>query len=130
MGTAQLLYQGTNTLALGFSTFFNDAVSIYENYLYVSDLTWFLELKPQIVGGRKIPSKKFSNGLEFRNVWFKYPNSNSWVLKGINFSIGPTENLALVGENGAGKTTMIKLLSGFYKPTKGHILLNGVDIFE
>ena len=130
LGTAQLLYQGTNTLALGFSTFFNDAVSIYENYLYVSDLTWFLELKPQIVGGRKIPSKKFSNGLEFRNVWFKYPNSNSWVLKGINFYIGPTENLALVGENGAGKTTMIKLLSGFYKPTKGHILLNGVDIFE
>lgn len=130
LGTAQLLYQGTNTLALGFSTFMNDAVNIYENYLFVSDLTWFLELKSEITGGKRSPAYNFSKGIEFKNVWFKYPNSDSWVLKGINFSIGAKENLALVGENGAGKTTMVKLLSGFYKPTKGEILVNGVNIFK
>ncbi|KKR30090.1 hypothetical protein A2715_04220 [Candidatus Woesebacteria bacterium RIFCSPHIGHO2_01_FULL_39_32] len=130
LGTAQLLYQGTNLLSLGFSTLLNDAVSVYENYLFVTDLTWFLELQPQLVSGKKIPSGIFTKGIEFKNVWFKYPNTKSWVLKGVSFSIGPKENLALVGENGAGKTTMIKLLSGFYKPDKGEVLVNGINIFE
>ncbi|KKQ97412.1 MAG: ABC transporter related protein [Candidatus Woesebacteria bacterium GW2011_GWB1_39_12] len=130
LGTAQLLYQATNTLSLGFSTFLNDAVNIYENYLFVSDLTWFLELKAELVGGQKQPSLNFSKGIEFKDVWFKYPNAKTWVLKGVSFEIGPKENLALVGENGAGKTTMIKLLSGFYKPNKGEVLVNGVNIFD
>ena len=64
LGTAQLLYQATNTLSLGFSTFLNDAVNIYENYLFVSDLTWFLELKAESVGGQKQPSLNFSKGIE------------------------------------------------------------------
>ena len=130
LGTAQLLYQGTNTLAMGFTTFLNDAVNIYENYLFVSDLTWFLGLKAKIGQGKVIPNEEFKKGIEFRDVWFKYPNSEAWVLKGITFSIGPKENLALVGENGAGKTTLIKLLCGFYKPDRGEILVNGVDIFK
>src|SRR3989344_5752537 len=130
LGTAQLLYQGTNTLAMGFTTLLNDAVNIYENYLFVSDLTWFLELKAELVGGQKQPSLNFSKGIEFKDVWFKYPNAKTWVLKGVSFEIGPKENLALVGENGAGKTTMIKLLSGFYKPNKGEVLVNGVNIFD
>lgn len=103
LGTAQLLYQGTNMLSLGFTTFLNDAVNIYENYLFVTDLTWFLELKPELTGGQKIPSENFTKGIEFKNVWFRYPNSKNWVLKGISFSIERAENLALVGENGAGK---------------------------
>src|SRR3989344_3562088 len=130
LGTAQLLYQATNTLSLVFSTFLNDAVNIYENYLFVSDLTWFLELKAELVGGQKQPSLNFSKGIEFKDVWFKYPNAKTWVLKGVSFEIGPKENLALVGENGAGKTTMIKLLSGFYKPNKGEVLVNGANIFD
>ena len=130
LGTAQLLYQGTNTLAMGFTTLLNDAVNIYENYLFVSDLTWFLELKTQIGKGTRYPKKEFGKGIEFRDVWFKYPNSDVWVLKGVTFTIGSKENLALVGENGAGKTTLIKLLCGFYKPDKGEILVNGVDIFK
>lgn len=130
LGTAQLLYSATNTLALGFSGLLNNAVSVYENYLFVSDLTWFLNLPPAYNPGKFSVSEVFSKGIEFENVWFKYPNSDTWVLKGVNFSIKPKENIAIVGENGAGKTTLIKLLCGFYKPNKGEIMVNGRNVFD
>lgn len=66
--------------------------------------------------------------IEFRNVSFKYPNTDKYVLKDINFTIHDKESLALVGENGAGKSTLVLLLCGLYKPTSGEILLNGVNI--
>lgn len=128
LGTAQLLYGATGTLTNGFSTLVNDGLGVYENYLLVNDLTWFLELKAELGQGTRLPPKELVKGVEFKNVWFKYPSSKKWILKGIDFSIGSKENLALVGENGAGKTTLIKLLCGFYRPTKGEILVNGVDI--
>jgi ATP-binding cassette subfamily B protein len=128
LGTAQLLYSATSTLDNGFATLVNSGLSIYENYLFVNDLTWFLELETQLKHGRKIPAKVIEKGIEFKNVWFKYPGSKKWILKNISFSIKPSENIALVGENGAGKTTLIKLLCGFYRPTKGEILVNGINI--
>lgn len=128
LGTSQLLYSASNTLTNGFATLINDSLSIYENYLFVSDLTWFLDLEPDFGTGSKIPEENIENGIEFRDVWFKYPNSKKSILKGVNFTIKSRENLALVGENGAGKTTLIKLLCGFYKPTKGEIFVNGVNI--
>ena len=66
--------------------------------------------------------------IEFRNVSFKYPNTDKYVLKDINFTIHDKESRALVGENGAGKSTLVLLLCGLYKPTSGEILLNGVNI--
>lgn len=66
--------------------------------------------------------------IEFRNVSFKYPNTDKYVLQDINFTIHNKESLALVGENGAGKSTLVLLLCGLYKPTSGEILLNGVNI--
>lgn len=66
--------------------------------------------------------------IEFRNVSFKYPNTDKYVLQDINFTIHDNESLALVGENGAGKSTLVLLLCGLYKPTSGEILLNGVNI--
>ena len=65
--------------------------------------------------------------IEFRNVGFCYEGSDAPVLQGINLTLHPGENLALVGLNGAGKTTFIKLLCGFYDPTEGEILINGTD---
>ena len=130
LGTAQLLYGATNTLTNGFATLVNDGLGIYENYLFVNDLTWFLELKSENPGGNRLPPVGIKKGIEFRNVWFKYPNSKKWVLKDISFIIKPKENVALVGENGAGKTTLIKLLCGFYRPEKGEILVDNVNIKE
>ena len=66
--------------------------------------------------------------IEFVNVSFKYPDTDRYVLKNINIKIKAGERLSIVGYNGAGKSTFIKLLCRFYKPTEGKILLGGVDI--
>lgn len=65
----------------------------------------------------------------FSDVWFAYPGSNNYVLRGINIKIRNREKLVIVGYNGAGKSTFIKLLCKFYQPTKGKITLNGKDIW-
>jgi len=66
--------------------------------------------------------------LEFRDVWFKYPSTKRWILKNLNFKINPDEDLAIVGKNGVGKTTLIKLILRIYDPEKGEILINGINI--
>lgn len=68
--------------------------------------------------------------IEFRNVSFLYPNSSSLVLENINLKISYNQNVAIVGENGSGKSTFIKLLCRLYKPTSGKIFLNGIDIYD
>lgn len=129
LGSAQLLYSASSTLTNGFGMLINDGLKIYENYLFVNELTWFLDLETK---NEKIGKSVSQNhlGIEFKDVWFKYPNSNKSTLKGVSFKINPKENIALVGENGAGKSTLIKLFCGFYKPTKGEILFNGINIQE
>ena len=66
--------------------------------------------------------------VEFRDVSFKYPHTDAWALRHVNFKFKVGEKLAIVGMNGSGKTTFIKLLTRLYDPTEGEILLNGVDI--
>lgn len=67
---------------------------------------------------------------EFENVYFKYPKSDDYVIKNLSLRIYPHTKIAIIGENGAGKSTFIKLLSKMYKPTKGTIKLNGYDIYD
>jgi len=69
-------------------------------------------------------------GVEFRDVHFSYPGAPTEVLRGVSFSMRPGESLALVGHNGAGKTTIVKLLLRLYDPTEGCITLDGVDLRE
>lgn len=80
-------------------------------------------------GSRKIASVD-SATIEYRNVWFKYPNAGDYSLKNISLTIQSGKKLSIVGQNGAGKTTLIKLLCRLYRPDKGCILLNGTDINE
>jgi ATP-binding cassette subfamily B protein len=104
---------------------------IGETSLYLRDLFDFLEIKPSIPlpegGGLKVP-RPVKTGFVFENVGFKYPDSEQWALRGLNFILHPGEKLALVGENGAGKTTLVKLLAQLYQPTEGRILLDGHDL--
>lgn len=90
----------------------------------------FFELEDEMYKG-KLPIEKRSDNeyeIEFENVSFKYPGANEYALKDFSLKIKIGEKMAIVGMNGSGKTTMIKLLCKLYEPTEGRILLNGVDI--
>ena len=90
----------------------------------------FLELSDDMYKG-KLPVEKRSDNeyqIEFRNVSFRYPGSEQYALKNFSMKLSIGEKLAIVGMNGSGKTTMIKLLCRLYDPDEGEILLNGVDI--
>lgn len=90
-------------------------------------LNWSNSIKS---GDSKLDDTKHGLSIEFKNVWFKYDRSNKWILKDLNFKVKHDEDIAIVGKNGAGKTTMIKLLLRIYDPQKGAILINGVNIKE
>lgn len=90
----------------------------------------FLEIEDEMYKG-KLPLEKRSDNLyriEFRDVSFKYPNTEQYALRHFSMELKVSEKLAIVGMNGSGKTTMIKLLCRLYDPQEGEILLNGVDI--
>jgi ATP-binding cassette subfamily B protein len=70
------------------------------------------------------------HGFEFRNVSFSYPGSPRLILDGLNFHLRPGERVALIGENGQGKTTIVKLMTRLYDPVDGQILLDGIDLRE
>ena len=90
----------------------------------------FLDLpNPMYQGSLTIEKRRDRNyEIEFRNVSFRYPGSDAYALRNVNFSFRIGKRLAIVGENGSGKTTFIKLLARLYDPTEGEILLNGIDI--
>ena len=104
--------------------------NIYENNLFMANFFEFLCLEPRmkIAGHTRKLSVPLRGGIDFREVGFRYPDSEEWALRGVNLAIRPGEKIALVGHNGAGKTTLIKLLSRLYDPTEGSILIDGIDI--
>jgi ATP-binding cassette subfamily B protein len=77
--------------------------------------------------GKGLSLDHIEGNIEFKNVWFSY-NDKDWVLKDISFRLNKGQMAAFVGETGAGKTTIISLISGFYKIQKGQILIDGIDI--
>ena len=100
--------------------------------LFMTDLLEFFAVKPKIQSRpNAIPApKRIQQGFEFKNVSFSYPGSSRLVLKNVNFKLAPSERIAIVGENGQGKTTIVKLLTRLYDPTEGQILLDGRDLRE
>jgi ATP-binding cassette subfamily B protein len=109
-----------------FSTF----SGIADQALFLTDLQQFFEMQPRI-GSRPgaIPAPRpIRDGFEFRRVSFRYPGTKRLVLDNLNFRIAPGERVALVGENGQGKTTFVKLMARLYDPSAGAIYLDGVDL--
>lgn len=87
-----------------------------------------IDIKYEKSKNAEVPNVNDGVSIEFKNVSFKYPNTDVYILKNINTSIHPGEHLSIVGKNGAGKTTFIKLLCRLYEVTEGEILVNGVNI--
>lgn len=145
------LYVAIGTIAgrltLGDLTFYTQAVGsvqsslsgilsglsdMYENSLYLTNLYSFLDYEPTIRNRENaVPLRRpLQQGIEFRNVTFTYPAKAEPALRNVSFTIHPDEAVALVGQNGAGKTTIVKLLTRMYDPQEGYILLDGRDIRE
>ena len=120
------IQQASGNLQQAFST----ASGIADQALFLTDLIGFFELEPIVKSKpNAVPAPRpIRHGFEFRNVSFAYPGTDRMVLKNFNFSIEPGERIALIGENGQGKTTVVKLITRLYDPTEGQILLDGVDL--
>jgi ATP-binding cassette subfamily B protein len=115
-----------------FESIFFEVSELYENGLFMSNLFSFLELEPlmaQSASPRPVP-RPLQEGIEFREVSFRYPGQENWALRQVSFAIRPGEKIALVGPNGAGKTTIVKLITRLYDPSEGQLLLDGVDLRE
>jgi len=103
---------------------------MYEDNLYLSNLTEYLEHKVPEKTGDKKSGPNPDEGIRFEHVSFSYENSDVAALDNVSLHIKQGESLAIVGENGSGKTTLIKLLSRLYRPSKGTIYLEGLDLEE
>ncbi len=128
LGTAQITSNAINSFISSVYRIIRQANDIFQNYLFVNDYETFMDLPEEDqLSGIHFP-EKIIEGIDFQHVWFKYPQSNNWILKDVSFKINPADNIAIVGQNGAGKTTLIKLLCRFYLPQKGAIIIDGHNI--
>ena len=121
-----------SALAAALGALISTAGMIYNNTPFIKPMKEFLSL-PDVLkkGGKEVPPRESHiHQIEFRNVSFRYPGAETYALKNLDLKLVPGERLAVVGLNGSGKTTMVKLLCRLYDPTEGEILLDGVNIKE
>ncbi len=111
---------------------FSTASGVADQALFLTDLIAFFEMKPRVESKENaLPAPRpVARGFEFCDVSFTYPGTDRRVLSHFNFTLSPGERVALIGENGQGKTTVVKLITRLYDPTEGRILLDGVDLRE
>ena len=137
VGDIALAFQAAERGRQGLIDLFGRIGSLYERGIYSEMLFNFLDLRRDAVEGglseaSEVTSapRSIAKSMKFQCVCFKYPGAADFVLRDISFEIKPGERIAIVGENGAGKTTMIKLLARLYDPTSGKILVDGIDVAE
>lgn len=126
-----LLYQGTiRRFVSAVSGLASEVGRLRYNNRYLEEVYAFLDLPNNMYKGTLAVEKRDDNDyeIEFCDVSFRYPRTESWALRHVSLKFKIGDKLAIVGENGSGKTTFIKLLCRLYDPTEGRILLNGIDI--
>jgi ATP-binding cassette subfamily B protein len=111
---------------------FSSLSSIADQALFLTDLLAFFEMQPTIRSKpHALPAPRpIVRGFEFRNVSFRYPGTSRLVLNSLDFHLRAGERVALIGKNGEGKTTLVKLMTRLYDPVEGQVLLDGVDLRE
>ncbi len=131
-GTLTLLANAIREASSNLQQTFSTLSTIADQALFLTDLVAFFEMRPKVTSKpNALPAPRpITRGFEFRNVSFRYPGSSRLVLQGFNFHLRPEERIALIGENGEGKTTIVKLLTRLYDPAEGQILLDGIDLRE
>lgn len=131
-GTLQFLGGSIAGASSNIQSVFATFSSIADQSLFLTDLVAFLQVQPRVRSkpGALPAPRPIRSGFVFENVSFSYPGSSRRVLTGLDLRMEPGERIALVGENGQGKTTIVKLLTRLYDPTGGRILLDGIDLRE
>jgi ATP-binding cassette subfamily B protein len=132
IGTLTFLAGAIQQASTNIQQIFSTLAGIADQALFLTDLLAFFEMQPTIRSKpNALPAPRpIVQGFEFRNVSFSYPGSSRLVLNRMNFRLRPGERVALIGENGQGKTTLVKLITRLYDPSEGEILLDGVDLRE
>lgn len=131
VGSFALIFQQSLNLVFSSEEILNQYSSISARNKYIDRFFSFFNTNSIIqspLSPTALPISPLPQEVEFKNVSFKYPNTDRYILREFNLKIRSGEKIALVGENGAGKTTIIKLLLRFYDVTEGEVLINGVNI--
>jgi len=112
------------------SQLFSTLSGIADQALFLTDLLAFFEMRPSVTSKvNALPAPRpIRTGFEFQNISFAYPGTERLILENLNFRLEPGERIALIGQNGQGKTTIVKLITRLYDPTDGRVLLDGVDL--
>ena len=132
VGSISQYVGAVSALSLDLTMLLESYGNMKANAPYLKETFRYLDL-PNMMHKGDLPLPAQPEGgyeVEFENVSFKYPGSDSWALRHVSLKIKAGHRLAIVGENGSGKTTLIKLLSRLYDPQEGRILLNGTDISQ
>lgn len=130
VGTLVFLTASIMNASNNISQMFSTLSSIADQALFLTDLLAFFQMQPTVTSKpNALPAPRpIREGFEFQNVSFVYPGTKRLILDGLNFRLEPGERIALIGQNGQGKTTIVKLMTRLYDPTGGRVLLDGVDL--
>ena len=129
LGTLTFQMRALDTFSSSMQRMLTSITYLNELAIKMNDLVMLFEMEPAVGdGNERLPRLDTPPEIEFKNVSFKYPNSERYIFNNLNFKINSGEKVALVGHNGAGKTTIVKLIARIYQVTKGEILINGINI--
>jgi ATP-binding cassette subfamily B protein len=129
VGDVSLLVSALLAVSSGLAMIINNAAMTYQALLMFRAYQEIVDQEPDLpVPARAESAGALRHGVEFDGVWFRYGPDQPWVLRGVSMFLPPGEAIALVGHNGAGKSTVVKLLCRFYDPDRGRILWDGTDL--
>ncbi|SES21017.1 ABC transporter ATP-binding protein [Actinokineospora terrae] len=127
LGDLMLYTAAALTLQAAIQAIFSALSTMHESTLYLDQLFALLAVRPQVAAGA-LPVGGSAPRITFDNVSFRYPDATEWALREVSFDLADGATTALVGTNGSGKSTVVKLVCGLYQPTEGRILIDGVDL--
>ena len=128
IGNFTMYASAANQFTNGMMSTIGSLQNLFMVSTYLYNYVDFMGIKTDSAFGNDPIYKNGKHTIEFKDVWFKYPRTDKYVLQGVNIKINSGEKLSIVGLNGAGKTTFIKLLCRLYKVDKGEILIDGKNI--